>query len=199
MDIVDPNVHCAEEKDNGTLFQDYFARFKDIQEVPFLQMEFPTNTSASQHARGPIAEPIEPMLIQSQQPRPDNEELNKRDAWISQYRLDLEDQISDSSDRNEACVEMEPLGDPLILYQDSNHTFSRNTDEPSTLLDSDQTSHFHGWQPEQHNGSTINSSDGSSTDDGQIPQQDWTATSIDLFLSDPSWDIEAALFPTPTL
>ncbi|KAL1624679.1 hypothetical protein SLS56_007742 [Neofusicoccum ribis] len=169
MGIVSPDIRYAEDRDNNKPFKDYFARFADTQEVPYLEMNFQKEMPARGHSGVNTTEVTQPRG-ESQRSISENEGSTETDAWISQYHLDLEDQICDSSESNvnsgeRTAYEIQQLSSQLVLQQTTPQGFLDNTDD--LLISSSSV---------------------------PLPQDDWAYASMDLFLDDTTWDIETALY-----
>ncbi|KAF9630164.1 hypothetical protein BFW01_g345 [Lasiodiplodia theobromae] len=176
MDMVDPHTKYAEGRNSAELFRNYFARFQDLSEAPFVQMTFQTDSAIGFNSTAASGDNVEATIaIESSEPRehgPATEEITVTDAWISQYRDDLEEFVSSGEEESGM---LQPSGTPRQAERRQHHSASSTASQEVTQLQH--------WSPA---GRDPNS---------QTLEESWVWPSDDLLWDGTTWDVEAALFP----
>lgn len=176
MDMVDPHTKYAEGRSPAELFRNYFARFHDLSEAPFVQMAFQTDNATALDSTAASGDNVEATIaIDSSEPRehgPAEEDIAVTDAWISQYRDDLEECVSS---RGEESGMLQPSGTPRRAERRHHHSASSAA--------SHEVAQLQQWSPA---GRGL---------DVQALEESWVWPSDDLLWDGSTWDVEAALFP----
>lgn len=176
MDMVDPHTKYAEGRSPAELFRNYFARFQDLSEAPFVQMTFQTDNAIAPDSTATSGDNVEATIaIDSSEPRkhgPADGEITVTDAWISQYRDDLEQ-----------CVSSD--GEELGMLQRS-----------GTPRQAERRHHYSASSPASHGVTQLQQWSPAGRDpDSQTLEESWVWPSDDLLWDGTTWDVEAALFP----
>ncbi|KAK0638345.1 hypothetical protein DIS24_g9915 [Lasiodiplodia hormozganensis] len=175
MDMVDPHTKYAEGRSSAGLFRNYFARFQDLSEAPFVQMTFQPDNSIGLDSTAASSDNVEATIaIDSSEPRehgPADEEVTITDAWISQYQEDLEECVSSGGE------------DSGMMQPSATSQSERRHHHSVSRAASHEVVQLQQWSP------------GGKDPDSQTSEESWVWPSDDLLWDGTTWDVEAALFP----
>lgn len=175
MGMVDPHTKYAEGRSPAELFRNYFARFQDLSEAPFVQMTFQAANATGLDSNAASGGNVEATIaIDSSELRehgPADGEIIVTDAWISQYRDDLEDCVSSGGEESGM---LQPSGTPRQAERRHHHSAGSAASHEVTQLQQ--------WSPAGRD------------PDSQTLEESWVWPSDDLLWDGTTWDVEAALF-----
>ncbi|KAB2571836.1 hypothetical protein DBV05_g9516 [Lasiodiplodia theobromae] len=175
MDMVDPHTKYAEGRSPAELFRNYFTRFQDLSEAPFVQMTFQTDNATRLDSTATSGDNIEAAITvdssESPERKPVDEDSTVTDAWISQYQEDLEECVSSG-------------GEDSGMMQ------------PSALRQADRRHHHSASSVALHEVTQVQQWSPAGRDpNSQTLEESWVWSSDDLLWDGTTWDVEAALFP----